>query len=108
MLLFERDMTYLTVQTTLLNFPLAPPVMLSIDGPDRLRHDSSVEFTCSALETYIPFELKLNITDSGIDYLDDLETNSLITISPIVYTQYEDEFGYSRFFISPHIQYTFQ
>ena len=85
---------------------LAPPKTLTIDGPDSLRHDSSVEFTCSALETYIPFNLTLNITDLEMDYLGDLETNSLITVSPAIYTQYTDEFGYDRWNISQLITVT--
>ena len=85
---------------------LAPPMSLTIDGPDSLRHDSSVEFTCSALGAYIPFNLTLNITDLEMDYLGDLETNSLITVSPAIYTQYEDEFGYDRWNISQLITVT--
>ena len=85
---------------------LAPPKSLTIDGPDSLRHDSSVEFTCSSLETYIPFNLTLNITDLEMDYLGDLETNSLITVSPAIYTQYTDEFGYDRWNISQLITVT--
>ena len=79
---------------------------LTIDGPDSLRYDSSVEFTCLALETYIPFNLTLNITNLEMDYLGDLETNGLITVSPAIYTQYADEFGYDRWNISQLITVT--
>ena len=103
---FERYFQLLKSTYLLNHHFLAPPMSLTIDGPDSLRHDSSVEFTCSALETYIPFNLTLNITNLEMDYLGDLETNSLITVSPAIYTQYEDEFGYDRWNISQLITVT--
>ena len=57
------------------------------------------------MATYLPFNMVMNITSDNIDYLNDMESNSLIEVFDVGYTKYLDDYGYDRWNITQKITF---